>query len=114
MDRSEAGAIAKVGQDNPALGRFRPGCPSQLAHQERVRQAVKAVPPHPLRFVAARDRQQPGHARQVMVKRRVETRHLRQVWKAPVERLGQQDFLGQMFRIKGREPAQLLDHFLGD
>ena len=94
--------------------RFGSGQAREFFHQKRIRQSVKPVAPYPLRFVAARDRQQPRHARQVMVKRRVETRHLRQVGKAAMKRLGQQDLLRQMLRIEWTEPAQLLDHFRGD
>ena len=94
--------------------RFRSGQAGQFSHEKRVRQSVKPVPPHPLRFVAARDWQHLGHARQVMVKSRVETRHLGQVRKAPMKRFGQQDLLRQMLRIEGTEPVQLLDHFHRD
>ncbi len=86
--RRQARAIAEVGEDDPALGRFRSSQAGQLSHEKRIRQPVKAVPPHPLRFVAARNRQQLGHARQVMVKSRVETRHLGQVGKSAMKRLG--------------------------
>ena len=65
----------------------RPGEARKLLHQERVRQPVKAVAPHAPRLVAARDRQHPGHARQIVVKRGVEARDLRQVGKPPMERL---------------------------
>ena len=86
----------------------------QFAHQELVRQPVESVPPHALRLVAARDRQQLGHARQVMVKRGVEARHLGQVGKPPMKRLDQQDLLRQMLGVEGTELVQLLDHFRGD
>ena len=70
---------------------------------------MKPVTPHPLRFIAARDRQQPGHARQVMVKRRVETRDLGQIRKAAMKTLDQQDFFGQMFALRRLEaPAPVL------
>ena len=90
------------------------GQAGQFFHQKRIGQPVKPVAPHPLRFVAARDRQQLGHARQVMVKSRVETGHLRQVGKAAMKRLGQQDLLRQMLGIERTEPVQLLDHFRRD
>ena len=108
--RRQAGAIAEVGEDDPAWGRFRSGQAGQFSHEKGIRQPVKPVAPHPLRFVAARDRQQPGHARQVMVKSRVETRHLGQVGKSAMKRLGQQDLLRQMLRIEWTEPVQLLNH----
>ena len=98
--RRQARAVAEVGEDDPALCRFRSGQAGQFSHQKRIRQPVKPVPPHPLCFVAARDRQQPGHARQVMVKSRVETRHLGQVRKSAMKRLGQQDLLRQMLGIE--------------
>ena len=110
MHRRQARAVAEVREDDPASRRFRPGHARQFLHEKRVGQPVKAVPPHALRLVAARDRQHPRHARQVMVKRRVEARHLRQVGKAVVKRLGQQDLLRQMLGIEWAEPTQLRDH----
>ena len=112
--RRQAGAIAEMGEDDASLRRFRSGQAGQFFHEKRIRQAVKPIAPHPLRFIAARDRQQPGHARQVMVKSRVETRHLGQVGKPAMKRLGQQDLLRQMLGIEGAEPVQLLNHFRGD
>ena len=111
MHRRQARAIAEVSEDDPALCGFGSGQAAQFSHEKRIRQAVKPVPPHPLRFVAARDRQQPGHARQVMVKSRVETRHLGQVGKSALKRLDQQDLLRQMLGIEGTEPVQLLQPF---
>ena len=75
---------------------------------------MEPISSHPLRFVAARDRQQPGHARQVVVKSRVETGHLGQVRKSAMKRLGQQDLLRQMLRIEWTEPVQLPNHFRRD
>jgi hypothetical protein len=75
---------------------------------------VEPVPPHSLRFVAARDRQQPGHARQIMVESRIETRHLGQIRKSAMKRFGQLDLLRQVVRIEWTEPAQLLHHFRRD
>ena len=114
MHRRQARAIAEVGEDDPAVCRFRSGQAGQFVHQKRIRQTVKPIAPHPLRLVAARDRQQSRHARQVVVKSRVETRYLRQVGKSAVKRLGQQDLLRQMLRIEWAEPVQLLNHFRRD
>ena len=86
----------------------------EFFHQKRIRQPMKPVPPYALRLVAARDRQHLRHARHVMVKSRVETRHLGQVRKPAMKRLGQQDLLRQMVRIEWTEPAQLLNHFRRD
>jgi len=86
----------------------------EFFHQIRIGQAVKPVPPHSLRFVAARDRQQTGNGWQVLVKSRIETRHLRQFRKAPMKRLGQQNLLGQMLRIEWGHLTQILDHSPGD
>jgi hypothetical protein len=44
-----------------------------------------------------------------MVKCRVETRHLGQIRKSAMKRLGQQDLLRQMLRIEWTELAQLLN-----
>ena len=114
MHRRQARAIAEVSEDDPALCRFRSGQAGQFSHQKRIRQPVKPVPAYALRLVAARDRQQLGHARQVMVKSRVETGHLRQVGKSAMKRLGQLDLFRQMLRIEWFESAQLLDHLRGD
>jgi len=45
-----------------------------------------------------------------MVKSRVETRHLGQVRKSVMKRLGQQDLLRQMVRIEGTEALQFHNH----
>jgi hypothetical protein len=103
-----------VGEDDPALRRFRSGQAGQFSHEKFVRQPVKAVPSHSLSFVTARDRQQLGDARHVMVKSRVETRHLGQVRKSAMKRPRQQDLLRQMLRIEWTKLVQLLDHFRGD
>ena len=49
-----------------------------------------------------------------MMKSRIETRHLRHVRKTAMKRLGQQDLLRHVVRIKWTEPAQFLNHFRGD
>jgi hypothetical protein len=76
MHRRQARAAAEMGEDDAAVCRFRAIEASQLSHQKRVGQPMKPIPPHPFRFVAARDRQQARHARQVMMKGRVEARYL--------------------------------------
>src|SRR5574338_367103 len=48
------------------------------------------------------------------MERGVETSNLRQTGKAPMERLGEQDFLRQMLRIKRREPMQFRYHLGSD
>jgi hypothetical protein len=98
--RRQARAIAEVGEDDTTLCGFGSGQAGQFFHEKRIRQAVKPVAPHTLRFVAARDRQHPGHARQVMVKSRVKTRHLGQVGKSALKRFDQQDLLRHMLRIE--------------
>jgi hypothetical protein len=100
VDRSQARAVAEVSENYPPSRRLQSSYARQFPHEKRIRQSMKPVPAHPLRFVAARDWQQPRHARQVMVKRRVETRHLGQLRKSAMKRLGQQDLLRQMLRIE--------------
>ena len=68
-----------------------------------IRQPVKAVPPHPQRFVATWDRQQLRHVWQIMVKSRMETCHLGKIRKSAMKRLGQQDLLRHMVRIEWTE-----------
>ena len=114
MNGRQARAVAEVGQNDPALCRFRSGQAGQFSHEKRIRQSMKPVPPHALRLVSARNRQQLGHTRQVMVKSGVKTRHLRQVRKSAMKRFGQQDLFRQMLRIEWTKPVQLLDHFRSD
>ena len=59
----QARTVAEMSEYHPALRGVNSGQAGQLFHQERIRQPVKPVPPHALRFVAAGDRQQAGHAR---------------------------------------------------
>ena len=77
-----------------------PATRCQLLHQKRIRQSVKPIPAHALRLIAARDRQHLRHARQVVVKGRIETRHLHQIGKPAMKCLGQQDLFRQMFGIE--------------
>ena len=74
--RRETRAIAKVGENDPTGRCRRVSQAREFFHQEGVRQSVKAVPSHALCFVASRDRQELRHARHIMVKSRVEARHL--------------------------------------
>ncbi len=105
--RREARAIAEVGEDHPPARRFGSRHALQFAHEERIRQSVKAIPPHAERLVAARNRQHLRDPRQVMVKGRVEARHLGQIGKSALKRLGQQNLLRQMLGIEWAESAQL-------
>jgi hypothetical protein len=75
---------------------------------------MKTISPHPLRLVTARDRQQPRHAREMMMKGRVETGDLRQIGKTVMKRLGQQNLLRQMLRIKRSKRPKLRHHFRRD
>ena len=61
---------------------------------------MKTVAPHTLLFVAARDRHYLCHAGKVVVKSRVETRHLGQVRKPVMERLSQLDLLRQVLGVE--------------
>ena len=71
---------------------------------------MKAIAHHPFGFVAARDGQQPGHARQVAMKSRVEARKLRDTGIMRRKRFQHGNFSGQMFRIKWTQPPQFLEH----
>jgi hypothetical protein len=88
MHRGQARAIAEVGEDHPALRHFRSPQAVEFAHQIGIRQSVKSVPPHSLRFVTARDGQDLGNAWHVMVKSRIEARHLGQGREAAMKLLG--------------------------
>ena len=114
MHRRQTGAVAEMGEDDPATRRIGASQTRQFLHQIRIGQAVKAVAPHAQRFKAARDRHDLRHARQVMVESGVETRHLRHVGEAAMKRLGEQDFFRQMLGIERAEPPQFLDHGRGD
>lgn len=75
---------------------------------------MKAVASHPLPFVAARDRQQARHTRQVMMKSGVEARHLRKVGESVLNCLGQQDLLRQVRWSEWAETVQFLKHLWRD
>ena len=73
-----------------------------------VGQTMETVALHPLRIVAARDREQPGHPRYGAVKRRVKTGHLGQFRMTLAERLDQFDLAGQMIRIVRADAVQFI------
>ena len=79
-----------MGEDDAASRRFRPAEPREFFHQKRIRQPVKPVAPHALRFVATRDRQQLRDPGQVVVKSRVEAGDLGQVGSRAMKRLDQE------------------------
>ena len=62
----------------------------------------------------ARDRQEPGHARQGVVKRCVKTGHLRQVRISLAERLDQCNLVRKMIRVVGTDAVKLIQQYLGN
>ena len=71
---------------------------------------MKPVPPHSLCFIAARDRHKPCHAGHTVVKCRIETSDLKQVWKSILKCLNEFYFFRQMLGIKWAEPMKFFNH----
>ena len=86
----------------------------EFFHQIGIGQTVETVALNSLGVEAARKRQQLGHARHGLVKRRVETGHLGQFWMTLAERLDQFNLAGQMIRVVGPDAMQFIQQFLGD
>ena len=72
-----AGPVPQMGQDDPTGGRLGADGMGQGLHQVGVGEPVEPVSPHAGRLEPARDRHDPRDARQVVVERRVEAGHLR-------------------------------------
>ena len=75
---------------------------------------MKAVSSNPHRVEAARDGQEPGHARHGGMKCRVKAGHLGQVRMALTECLDQLDLAGQMVRVVGSDAMQFVEQFSRD
>ena len=82
--------------------------------QEGVRQPVEAVATYALRLVAPRNRQKPGHARQVVMKRRIEAGDLRQLRKALFEGLDQPQLFREVLWVDGGQLRKFLAERLRD
>ena len=111
MHRGEACAGAEVGQNDPAIGGIGPGDAGEFLHQIRERQPMKSIPPHAFRFQPARKRQHSRDAGQVVMKSRIEARHLRQIGTLPAECLDQADLGRQVVRVPRADSLQLGDQF---
>ena len=70
---------------------------------------MEAVATDPSRLVTPRDRYDLGDARQIMMKGRIEARHLRQLGIETPERLDRLDLAGKVVGVVGNDPAQLLE-----
>jgi len=109
MHRRQTRPIAQVSEDTrPCATTVQPDGPVLLSGTRMT--ARETVPAHP----APRndeDWQHLRHAWKVMVKSRVETCHLGQIWKSAVKRFSQQDLFRHMVRIKWTEELQLRNHF---
>jgi hypothetical protein len=103
-----------MGEDDSALRRFCAVYPHQLLHQKLIGQAMESIAPHALRLITSRDRQDLGHARQIMVKIGIETGDLRRLGKLTLERLYQRDLFRQMLWIEQSERSEFLYHFRSD
>ena len=74
-----ARAAAQVSEDDTPVHYLRARETSEFTGQQGVRQTVKAIAPDALCIVSARNWQQARHARQVVVKSRIEASDLRHV-----------------------------------
>jgi hypothetical protein len=101
-------------EDDAALRCRRVAEAREFFHQIGVGQTVETVALNSLGVVAARNRQQLGHARHGAVKRRVETGHLRQFRMTLAERLDQFNLARQMIRVVRADAMQFIQQFLGD
>ena len=110
----QARAVAEMGEDHAALRRRRVAEAREFFHQIGIGQPVETVALNSLGVVTPRNRQQSGHARHGLVKRRVETGHLGQFRMPLAERLDQFNLARQMIRVVRPEAMQFIQQFLGD
>ena len=75
--RGDAGAVSQVREDNASSGGSLSGHLFEFVQQIGVRQAMEAVASNACRLVRAGNRQNAGHVREIVMKRRIETRDLR-------------------------------------
>ena len=110
----QARAVAEMREDDAALRCRRVAEAREFFHQIGIGQTVETVALNSLGVEAARNRQQLGHARHGVVKRRVEAGHLRQFRMTLAERLDQFDLARQMIRVVWADAMQFIQQFLGD
>ena len=107
-DRDEARARAEVGQDHAAVGGLA-GDAAQLAEQVLVGQTVKSEPAIPRVDVRPRDRKKLRYPRQVAMKRRVETDHLRHSRPGTPEHFDHGDLLRKVCQIERPVSPELVE-----
>ena len=91
----QARAVAKMGEDDPALRGRRIPQACEFFHQIGIRQTVEAVTPDTLRLVATRNRQELRDTRHGAMERRVEAGDLRQFRVTLAERFDELDLAGR-------------------
>ena len=107
-------AIAEMREDDAAFFCRRVAEAREFFHQIGVGQTVETVALNSLGVEASRNRQQLGHARHGLVKRRVEAGHLRQFRMTLAERLNQFNLARQMIRVVRADAMQFIQQFLCD
>ena len=101
-------------QDYPAFRCRRVAQAREFFHEIRVGQTVETVALNSLGVEVPRNRQQLGHARHGLVKRRVKTGHLGQFRMTLAERLDQVKLAGHMIRVVRADAMQFIQQFRGD
>jgi hypothetical protein len=86
----------------------------EFFHQIGIGQTVETVALNSLGIEASRNRQQLGHARHGLVKRRVEAGYLRQFRMTLAESFNQFNLARQMIRVVGTDAMQFVQQFPGD
>ena len=112
--RREARTAAQMREDQTAVRHRASRCALELLHQIRIRQSVKPVPLHALRFESARNgnlRRDPRHA---VVKCGIKAGDLRHGGMAVADRLDQRDFTRKMLGNKRAHGLQLVYQTAGD
>ena len=102
----QARAVAEMREDDATLCCRRVAEAREFFHQIGVGQTVKTVALNSFGVEASRNRQQLGHARHGLVKRRVEAGHLRQFRMTLAERLNQFNLARQMIRVVRTDATQ--------
>jgi hypothetical protein len=108
---------AKVSQDDAAVSLVWAGNPDELLHQICVRKPVESIATNSQTLEPPRNRHDLCHTGHVVMKGRVEARHLGQRGSVLPEGLDQLDLARQVVRVVRAQPAQISDqlcrHALG-
>ncbi len=105
-DGGKAGAIAEMGENDPATGGGGIAETHEFFHQISIGKAMKSIAMDTLTVEAPWNGQEFGHARHRLMKGGVETGDLGNFRVAPVKRLHQGDFVRQVVGVIGGEAAE--------